>query len=66
MRKFKDTLVGKGSALDAALKVSQKAAERVYKETNANYALRYSKEDRDWFANWYQPWAFTPVQSENN
>jgi hypothetical protein len=52
MRKFKDTLVGKGSALFEALKVSPKAAEKVYKETNARYCSMYSKEDREWFANW--------------
>jgi hypothetical protein len=55
MQKFKDTYVAKGSALFEALKANdKKLAEKVYKETNARYCAMYSKEDREWFANWRQ------------
>lgn len=50
MRKYKDTLVGKASALNTALQNNnKKEAEKVYKETSARYAAMFSKEDRDWF-----------------
>lgn len=53
MRKYKDILVGKGSTLYAALEANnKKLAEKIYKENTAKYCAMYSKEDRDWFANW--------------
>ena len=55
MRQYKDVLVGKNSLLAAALIANnKKLAEKIYKETTAKYCAMYSKEDRDWFANWRQ------------
>jgi len=54
MKRFKDTLVAKGSALYEALEKSgpeaKKAAEKIYAKTNSEYKARYSEEDRAWFA----------------
>jgi len=50
LRKYKDTLVGKGSALEAALAKGESEARKVYSETTANYEKMYSADSRKWFA----------------
>ena len=51
MRRFKDVLVAKGSALAEALeKGDKKLAEKVYAETMERYKQLYPAEDRAWFS----------------
>jgi len=51
MERYKDTYVGRPSALAQALdRKDSKEAEKVYKETTANYNRLYPKEDRKWFS----------------
>ncbi len=67
MLKYKDTHTKRGSALYEAMQdKNKKVAEKVYKATTARYNAMYSQEDRDWFKNHYQSWAYTPVQHQNN
>lgn len=51
MRRFKDTMVGKGSALSEALdSKDKKLAEKVYAETSDRYKTQVpNPEDRAWF-----------------
>lgn len=49
-RRYKDTYVGKGSQLAAALEEKGNAAKKVYDETTARYQQQYSQEARDYFA----------------
>lgn len=51
MTRYKDTHVGKSSALAAALdKGDQAEAKKVYDETTQRYKAMFSEEDRVWFA----------------
>lgn len=49
MNAYKDTHVGRGSALAQALEKSPAEAKKVYEETTARYLAMYSAEDRRWF-----------------
>jgi hypothetical protein len=49
-RRYKDTFVGKGSDLAAALEKSEHAAKIVYEVTTANFFKLYGK-DAGWFIN---------------
>lgn len=51
MKRYKDTFVGKNSALASALEKSDAEAKKVYDETTANFNKLYSKEDREYFMN---------------
>jgi hypothetical protein len=60
MIRYKDTLVGKGSQLEAALhmkpaETAAKEAKKVYNRTSEQYAKMYPAEDRKWFAQWGKP-----------
>lgn len=52
LRRYKDTLVGKGSLLEAALSKDDngKEAKKVYTETKLAYEKLYPEADRIWFA----------------
>jgi hypothetical protein len=50
MRRFKDTLVGHGSALESALAKSNSEAEKIYKETTKRYEAMHSESDRAYFS----------------
>lgn len=54
LKKYRDILVAKGSALAEALEIKDdkersKAAKKVYDETSERYNKLYPAEDRAWF-----------------
>lgn len=49
MRRYKDTFVGKGSALATALEKGEKDAKKVYDETTAAFVKLYGVDDAAWF-----------------
>jgi hypothetical protein len=51
MRRYKDTLVGKGSQLAAALEKSEAEAAKVYKDTTERFFALHGKGDAGWFIN---------------
>lgn len=50
-QRYKDTIVGKGPALAAAIEESPAAAKKVYEETTERFDAMYpeAKRDRLWF-----------------